>query len=292
MLPDTLNIYIEENTFRLEPLFSDHRKSPHWAEIDRVTHTIKPVEAAVLSGHNVRCVHGVLGVLRLPSGPVLLVVTAKSAIAGRVRGHTLWRVNDVDYIRYNVYATPEEVQRDAEYVDMLKWLINFTGPPCHSYNDIACRPPAHGRRYNCRGINSDGDVANFCEVEQIVQSHGLTGSYVQVRGSIPLFWQQQVDIRYKPSITFPVQDMKNETSFVKHMDKLLQTYGKVVLVDLIDQNGAELALGNKFRSLVKAYKNEFVRYIGFDFHKECKGMQWGKLSMLQSDLMPDLENDG
>ena len=54
-----------------------------------------------------------------------------------------------------------------------------------------------GTRYLRRGINQEGYVANWVEVEQIVIRHsGMTdtlpymSSFVQVRGSIPFFWSQ------------------------------------------------------------------------------------------------------
>eukprot|EP01134_Creolimax_fragrantissima_P000796 CFRG0796T1 len=362
-----------KDTFRLEPLFNDHRKSTQWAEIDRINETVQPVEAAVLPGCSVRLVHGILGVVRLTSGPYLFVITGKEAVPGRIRGHTLWRVLDIDLIAYNDNIdVDEETQNlkqngDAEYISMIKWLVSTkTFLFSYSYDltsslqrqesvpfsrkgmpwsanlnprfmwnyklldDFLCRDDLYsfvlpiiqgfveihtnlslygrsvfdlivltrrsrmrvGTRYNCRGIDFEGNVANCCEVEQIVQSYGSVASFVQTRGSVPLFWAQQVDIKYKPEITFPLQDQESENSFVKHTHEMLRSYGKVVMVDLIDQKGAELALGNKFRSLVKGFGNGFVRYIAFDFHKECKNMQWGHLSKLMADLAGDLDSDG
>jgi hypothetical protein len=48
-------------------------------------------------------------------------------------------------------------------------------------------------RYNSRGINDDGNVANFAETEQILvggPGNNSITSFVQIRGSIPLFWAQ------------------------------------------------------------------------------------------------------
>jgi len=55
-----------------------------------------------------------------------------------------------------------------------------------------------GTRYLRRGINHEGYVANWLEVEQIVYRHTnslgdtlpMMSSFVQVRGSIPFFWTQ------------------------------------------------------------------------------------------------------
>jgi len=42
-----------------------------------------------------------------------------------------------------------------------------------------------GTRFNSRGIDDDGNVANFCETETILRTHDFCFSYVQVRGSVP-----------------------------------------------------------------------------------------------------------
>ena len=47
-----------------------------------------------------------------------------------------------------------------------------------------------GARFRTRGIDDDGQVANFVESETILALGSVCISYVQVRGSVPLFWQQ------------------------------------------------------------------------------------------------------
>lgn len=47
-----------------------------------------------------------------------------------------------------------------------------------------------GARFRTRGIDDDGQVANFVETEVILALGSVCLSYVQVRGSVPLFWQQ------------------------------------------------------------------------------------------------------
>lgn len=47
-----------------------------------------------------------------------------------------------------------------------------------------------GARFRTRGIDDDGQVANFVESEVVLSLGGVCMSYVGVRGSVPLFWQQ------------------------------------------------------------------------------------------------------
>ncbi|ETN74498.1 hypothetical protein NECAME_03984 [Necator americanus] len=47
-----------------------------------------------------------------------------------------------------------------------------------------------GTRFNVRGANSLGCVANFVETEQVITFDDRECSLVQIRGSVPLFWEQ------------------------------------------------------------------------------------------------------
>ena len=50
-----------------------------------------------------------------------------------------------------------------------------------------------GTRFNARGIDEDGNVANFVETEVIInfKDGDAVCSHVQIRGSVPLFWSQK-----------------------------------------------------------------------------------------------------
>lgn len=49
-----------------------------------------------------------------------------------------------------------------------------------------------GTRFNARGIDDAGNAANFVETEQVVQiDESKYLSYVMVRGSVPIFWEQK-----------------------------------------------------------------------------------------------------
>ena len=72
-----------------------------------------------------------------------------------------------------------------------------------------------GTRYFRRGIDHDGNVANYNETEQILLIEGPSGlnpglnsdsiysskySFTQIRGSIPVFWSEINTLRYKPDL--------------------------------------------------------------------------------------------
>jgi phosphatidylinositol 4-phosphatase len=61
-----------------------------------------------------------------------------------------------------------------------------------------------GTRFFSRGVDAEGNVSNFNETEHILLVPGVTGqkwmSYVQTRGSIPVFFAEVMDLKYKPKL--------------------------------------------------------------------------------------------
>lgn len=68
-----------------------------------------------------------------------------------------------------------------------------------------------GRRFLVRGLDRDGNAANFVETEQllVVQSQGTDRaarsqltvcSHVQIRGSIPLIWTMKPNMKWAPPV--------------------------------------------------------------------------------------------
>ena len=62
-----------------------------------------------------------------------------------------------------------------------------------------------GMRFLVRGADSNGNVANFAETEQIVLVDEMEGlnilSYLQIRGSIPVSWKQEPDLQLNPKVS-------------------------------------------------------------------------------------------
>ncbi|KAL4716016.1 hypothetical protein ACJJTC_003805 [Scirpophaga incertulas] len=135
-----------------------------------------------------------------------------------------------------------------------------------------------GTRFFMRGIDCDGNVANYVETEQIIEKGAEKSSFIQTRGSIPLYWNQYPSLKYKPPMVLSHED--HVAAYTKHMREQCHKYGNQVLVNLIDQNGKEEALERGYRAAVAAAALPGVRYEPFDFHSECRGMRYHRLTVL------------
>ena len=142
-----------------------------------------------------------------------------------------------------------------------------------------------GTRFNSRGIDDDGNVANFVETETVFWSPtGVCFSYTQIRGSIPIFWestsslipgQQKIQITRSPEATQP--------AFDKHFEQLERVYGGVHIVNLLSaEKPGEIQLTDRYRYHTsksplthvsddkEASDHHLLRETEFDFHEQTR----------------------
>ncbi|XP_063441081.1 phosphatidylinositol-3-phosphatase SAC1-like [Mytilus trossulus] len=145
-----------------------------------------------------------------------------------------------------------------------------------------------GTRFWVRGIDTEGQVANFVETEQIVEYEKVRCSYVQTRGSIPIFWSQRPNLKYKPKIKINAANYPEV--FQRHFDNQVYNYGEQTIVNLVNQAGSEGLLEKSFSQFITNSQNKKMRYEYFDFHHECgnTGLRWDRLSILMDRLSDDI----
>ncbi|PMD24531.1 hypothetical protein NA56DRAFT_745936 [Hyaloscypha hepaticicola] len=200
-----------------------------------------------------------------------------------------------------------------------------------------------GTRYFSRGIDEDGHVSNFNETEQIIilndSASGLGGfaggggmqngkvggsggkevqimSYVQTRGSVPVFWAEVNTLHYTPKLQ--IRGVETAVSAAQaHFAEQIRLYGDNYLVNLVKQKGREQRVKEAYEQMIKmlvtspyegtsedsrsnekfhlvepgSRQQQFDRlhYIYFDFHNETKGMQWHRVQFLIDQLHDALE---
>ncbi|KAL4161706.1 hypothetical protein PRNP1_002258 [Phytophthora ramorum] len=151
-----------------------------------------------------------------------------------------------------------------------------------------------GTRYLKRGVADTGKAANDVETEQIIEDEsmgpGKFSSFVQHRGSIPVFWSQETSATLpKPPIVLNRVD-PTYSATQKHFADLFSRYGSpVVALNLVKQSEKkerEVIVGNEYMNAVE-YLNSFmppkhrVRYVALDYSRLSGPKQKG-LNVLHS----------
>jgi hypothetical protein len=200
-----------------------------------------------------------------------------------------------------------------------------------------------GTRYFSRGIDEQGHVSNFNETEQIVilndTTSGLGGfaggggmqngkiggsggkevqimSYVQTRGSVPVYWAEVNNLKYTPKLQ--IRGVETAVSAAKaHFDEQIRLYGDNYLVNLVNQKGREKRVKDAYEQMVKLLVSspsertqqdqlsdekfhvvepsgrhqtmDRLHYVYFDFHNETKGLKWHRAQLLLDQLNDALE---
>ncbi|KAK2741216.1 hypothetical protein FQN57_005678 [Myotisia sp. PD_48] len=195
-----------------------------------------------------------------------------------------------------------------------------------------------GTRYFSRGINEHGHVSNYNETEQIVilndtpEMSGFGGgmqttkeknyqdlqvmSFVQTRGSIPVYWAEVNNLKYTPKLTVRPVDIAVSAA-QKHFSEQIRIYGENYLVNLVNQKGREEKMKNAYEQIVrhllsssaetteadrrttekihaieattKVQEMDRLHYVYFDFHNETKGLKWHRAELLLNDLKDGLQ---
>ncbi|XP_069423412.1 phosphatidylinositide phosphatase SAC2 isoform X2 [Ovis canadensis] len=143
-----------------------------------------------------------------------------------------------------------------------------------------------GMRYKRRGVDKNGNVANYVETEQLIHVHSHTLSFIQTRGSVPVFWSQ-AGYRYNPRPRLDRSEKDTVAYFCAHFEEQLKIYKKQVIINLVDQAGREKIIGDAYLKQVLLFNNSHLTYVSFDFHEHCRGMKFENVQTL-TDAIHDI----
>lgn len=151
-----------------------------------------------------------------------------------------------------------------------------------------------GTRFNVRGVDDNGNVANFVETETILNDGVHIFAYTQIRGSIPLFWEQDTAL-VSPKVQITRSFDASQPIFEKHFANLNGKYGPIHIVNLLSKTkSSEVELSRAYKEHYKALKEkkpDSVYFTDFDFHQETSKTYADADRVLKS-LQSSLENFG
>lgn len=159
-----------------------------------------------------------------------------------------------------------------------------------------------GLRYLRRGVDDEGHTANGVETEQILsdpewKSSCKIHSFVQIRGSIPIFFSQS-PYSFKPVPQIQHSTETNYQAFVKHFENISERYGSILVDSLVEKHGPEAIVGDQYEKFIArlnesgGIKGSLVGFEWFDFHSACRGMKFENVSLLMDTLGDKLDAFG
>lgn len=81
-------------------------------------------------------------------------------------------------------------------------------------------------------------------------------------------------------------------SLRRHFDQQISHYGDQYLVNLVNRSGYEKPVKEAYERAVEAIGSSRVHYTYFDFHHECKGLRFDRVSVLIDSLHDELQEQG
>lgn len=149
-----------------------------------------------------------------------------------------------------------------------------------------------------------GFVANFVETETIFWTpDGICFSFVQIRGSVPMFWeqspgllpgQQKIQITRSPQATQP--------AFDKHFESLEHKYGPIHVVNLLSKEKAgEVEISQRYHNHVSrsslngrndGAEHDLIQEINYDFHAETRNAGYEAAKGIRRYIHDSLDSFG
>ena len=199
------------------------------------------------------------------------------------------------FFNYNLYKRfiNNETKEPIDYTFITPIICGYIGMFDYSINNkqiqfiLITRRSQNfaGTRYNTRGINDDGNVANFCESEQILIDGNTLCSFGQLRGSAPVFFDQ-VGLTAYTDITRNHELTKNP--FSKHLQEMKNDYNLIYFINLLNQKkSVEIPIIAEFENQIKHIKdNNNIRYTFFDMQNECPNDNYSRIDNLMKKISP------
>lgn len=153
-----------------------------------------------------------------------------------------------------------------------------------------------GVRYLTRGIDDEGHVANYVETETVLYTPVAIISHLQLRGSVPLFWEQTgVQLAgHRPTLTRSTEATR--PAFERHFSRVLEEHQPIHIIDLLSQRE-----GTGERTLSAAYHRQYatsgmaeslLRWTAFDINAACPGGDLSGAEAMVRSLRGSIESYG
>ncbi|VBB30502.1 unnamed protein product [Acanthocheilonema viteae] len=329
---EQLNLCIFPERFCLEPRGRDGGSvSNTYLEIDRNTEKlglIKNIEKPILiHDAEVKVIHGIVGIVRIVSGNALITIT-KANLKGVLSGHEIWVITETEIIPYEkttLHLTEKQIWYNRHFTDMIQLVLSTGGfyfsrtyDLSHSAQWLAENATPLFKRLPMMGRSDERFVWNrylsaplaavpelfryvlpiihgFFDISRcIVNGHVFQLCLISRRSIYRAgtrFYMRGVSANGHSANYVETEQLveynKDRNSKQKYLTSFVQ-----VIVNLVNQKGREKRVGGELDRIVIRTNLDFVRLNAFDFHKECRPLNWGRLDILKKQLRGEITDFG
>lgn len=127
-----------------------------------------------------------------------------------------------------------------------------------------------GTRFNSRGLDDQGNASIFCETDVIITSSNFVFSYVLLRGSVPVFWEQKGFQIGHPSVQITRKPLATQPAFDRHFQTLNVDYGLIHALSLLSMRdgSVESLLTDAYEyHLANCSLSERISFTKFDLNQ-------------------------
>lgn len=148
-----------------------------------------------------------------------------------------------------------------------------------------------GTRFNSRGLDDEGNVSIFGETEIIISTETFTFSYVILRGSVPVFWDQKGVQIGPPNIQITRAPIATQPSFDRHFENIIESHGLIHAVNLLSnrEGSVELLLTDAYEYHTNnSCHAEQITFTSFDLNKILQKNDKDGVELLFQHISRDL----
>ncbi|XP_064476937.1 synaptojanin-1-like isoform X2 [Ornithodoros turicata] len=220
----------------------------------------------------------------------LTLCAQRAAVTNETDNRFFWnRTLHIPLLRYGIDCSRWLLKAMCGGVEMRTLYLGHQQAKVCLISRLSCERA--GTRFNVRGTNDDGHVANFVETEQVIYLEDQITSYVQTRGSVPLFWEQPGVQVGSHRVKMSRGSEASAPAFERHMSQIKQRYGDQVIINLLGSKEGESMLTQMFQHHHKASRRK-IPMVSFDYHSMCRGGRQDNLIHLKNQISPHLSSFG
>ncbi|KAI8057833.1 SacI homology domain-containing protein [Syncephalis plumigaleata] len=211
-------------------------------------------------------------------------------------GHMLSRL--LEYCKRNDSEAFDQLREQGLFLNLIQGYVGIA----ESWHDrewlklalisrISCKRA--GARFQTRGLDDDGNVANYVETELVVVTKDYLRCHIQIRGNVPAFWEQQGLQLTTHRVQIARSFAATKEALKRHLDHDLARYNHMYVLNLLSEiTPGEATLSETFEQYLAQLGYDNITLKHFDFNYICRNGALANSQQLIGQIDPQIRHYG